>query len=284
MGPFVIVLVSADRPLHLRLSQEAAREDLRSCSKTPCRSATAAPTFPRVWPRSSIVRWPAIRRPDTRTCGRCAGRSCHSPGDQGTGGPRTSRPKEALRNGTRRGGSPSGVPQRCLCESQLVGWRGPPGFCRSRLQNPSSAYYFRIVGLPVGPGAGITPLSMSFLCTLLRADIPSPASGAGITPLSMSFLGQVGRAFPENGAVRGGYLDIAETSPGGGIASGLDQSFLAEIIRAIEEQMNVEVDADARSPQGYLHLVPLRGWIVPGFDRISVDRWPGGSLILSRPR
>ena len=82
-------------------------------------------------------------------------------------------------------------------------------------------------------------------------------SVAGMAPVSLSFLGQVGRAFPEDGAVRGGYLDVAETSPGGLKASNRDRSRLAEIVRAIEEQVVIELHADAWSAQEDLQLVPF---------------------------
>ena len=78
-------LQSSDRPVHLRLSQEAAREDHEDPARRP-RADPRPPSRPSggVGRESSIVPWPAIRRPDTRTCGRCAGRCCPSPSDQGT--------------------------------------------------------------------------------------------------------------------------------------------------------------------------------------------------------
>ena len=80
--------------------------------------------------------------------------------------------------------------------------------------------------------------------------------GAGMAPVSPSFLAQVGRTLPEDGAVWGAYLDVAEAHAGVVTASNRNISFLAEIVRASEKQVVVEVDVDVWPPHGNLQLVP----------------------------
>src|SRR4051794_10205709 len=87
--------------------------------------------------------------------------------------------------------------------------------------------------------------------------IVSPvAPAAGLAPGLPSLLGQVGWAFPEDGAVWGRDLDVAE--PSGAVEKAKrDGSSPTEIVRVGNEPVAIELDADVRPSQGDLHLVPL---------------------------
>ena len=62
-----------------------------------------------------------------------------------------------------------------------------------------------------------------------------------------SLFGKVRRAFPEDGAVRGGYFDVAETSRGI-IAAEKEISFPNEIVLASEQQVIIEHDTNVLPP------------------------------------
>jgi hypothetical protein len=92
------------------------------------------------------------------------------------------------------------------------------------------------------------------------------------TRLSSAHLRQIGRAFPEPSAVGGNYFDVAEPS-GAVIDTKRDPPLVAGIIFEGEKGKTIELDPDARSMQGDLHLVPIVRLDCAG---LRPDLSPGG--------